>query len=160
MKYIGVKMVDAVPMNSVAAHKNGYRVDNDQVNAVDGYEITYPDGYKSWCPKSVFDEHNRPVTGMPFGYAIEAARMGLKVARAGWNGKGMFVVMQPELKLPPFNTQGTERKVNDRTARFIGEDKPLNCVPYFAMKDADDTWVPGWLASQTDMLADDWTIVE
>jgi hypothetical protein len=60
------------------------------------------------------------------------------------------------LQLPPFNTQDTSRKVNDRTAKWIGEDKPLDCQPYFAMYTADEKWQPGWLASQADMLADDW----
>jgi len=63
-------------------------------------------------------------------------------------------------KLPPFNPQGTYRKVNDRTAKFIGEDKPLNCQPYFAMYNAQEEWIPGWLASQSDMLDEDWFIVE
>jgi len=66
----------------------------------------------------------------------------------------------PPLQLPPFNTQGTSRKVNDRTAKWIGADKPLDCQPYFAIYTADEKWVPGWLASQTDMLADDWLIVD
>lgn len=64
------------------------------------------------------------------------------------------------LQLPPYRTQGTERKVNDRTAKWIGEDTPLDSNPYFAMFTADRKWQPGWLASQTDMLADDWMIVD
>ena len=95
---------------------------------------------------------------MNFGQAIEAAKDGNAISRAGWNGKGMFVVYMPPLYLPPHNTQGTARKVNDRTAKWIGEDTPLDCVGYFAMFAADKKWVPGWLASQTDMLAEDWTI--
>ena len=55
MKYIGIKFVDAVPMTADVAEKKGYRVSN---NKGDGYEVTYDDGYKSWCPKDVFEEHN------------------------------------------------------------------------------------------------------
>lgn len=95
-----------------------------------------------------------------FGDALAALKQGKRVAREGWNGKNMFIVMMPGLKLPPYNTQGTERKVNDRTAKWIGEDQPLNCVPYLAMKAANGDWVPGWLASQTDMLSEDWTILD
>jgi len=97
-------------------------------------------------------------TALTFGAAIQALKAGKKVSRAGWNGKGMWLVLMPALYLPPFNTQGTERKVNDRTAKWIGEDKPLDCQPYIAMWTAQQKWQPGWLASQADMLAEDWTV--
>ncbi len=97
---------------------------------------------------------------MNFGQAIEAAKEGKKIQRQGWNGKDMWVVLMPELKLPPFSSQEPGAKVNDRTAKHIGNDTPLHSLPYFAMRTADKKWLPGWLASQTDMLADDWQIVE
>lgn len=96
---------------------------------------------------------------MNFGEAIEALKNQKRVARHGWNGKGMWLVLMPALALPAFNTQGTERKVNDRTAKWIGEDQPLDCQPYIAMFNAQKQWQPGWLASQADMLADDWEVV-
>ena len=99
-------------------------------------------------------------TALTFGAAIQALKAGKKVSRAGWNGKGMWLVLMPALYLPPFNTQGTERKVNDRTAKWIGEDKPLDCQPYIAMWTAQQKWQPGWLASQTDMLAEDWCVID
>lgn len=94
------------------------------------------------------------------GWAVRQMLNGNKVQRAGWNGKGMFIVYMSALNLPPFNTQGTERKVNDRTAKWIGEDTPLESLPYIAMFTADKKWLPGWLASQTDLLATDWQIAE
>lgn len=90
------------------------------------------------------------------GWAVRQMRGGHKVRRRGWNGKGMFIVLMPPLQLPPYNTQDTNRKVNDRTAKWIGEDTPLDCLPYIAMWTAQKQWLPGWLASQTDLLADDW----
>lgn len=96
---------------------------------------------------------------MNFGQAIEAAKEGKKIQRQGWNGKDMWVVLMPELKLPPFSSQEPGAKVNDRTAKHIGNDTPLHILPYFAMRTADKKWLPGWLASQTDMLADDWQII-
>jgi Protein of unknown function (DUF2829) len=96
---------------------------------------------------------------MNFGEAIEALKGQKRVARTGWNGKGMFIVLMPPLSLPPYNTQGTERKVNDRTAKWIGEDQPLDCQPYIAMYTALKQWQPGWLASQADILAEDWQIL-
>ena len=53
-KFIGVKMVEAVPMTASEAINKGYRIGNSIPDAF-GYEITYPDGYKSWCPKDVFE---------------------------------------------------------------------------------------------------------
>ncbi len=68
-----------------------------------------------------------------------------------------FVVVMTSLSLPPFNTQGTARKVNDRTAQWIGEDKSLESGPYFAHYDpATNEWQPGWLPNVKDIFADDW----
>ena len=97
---------------------------------------------------------------MNIGQAVQAMRDGHKVARSGWNGKGMFVVLMPALQLPPYNTPDTARKVNDRTVRWIGKNAPLDCQPYVAMWTADQKWHPGWLCSQADLLADDWEIVK
>ena len=96
---------------------------------------------------------------MDFGQALESLKDQRRVARKGWNGKGMFIVLMPGFVLPPFNTQNTERKVNDRTAKWIGEDQPLDCQPYIAMYTANKQWQPGWLASQADLLAEDWEIL-
>lgn len=97
---------------------------------------------------------------MNFSEALRHLKDGKGIARQGWNGKGMFICLMPALYLPPFNTQDTSRKVNDRTARWIGEDQPLDCQPYIAMYTAQKKWQPGWLASQADMLAEDWVIVK
>lgn len=91
-------------------------------------------------------------TALTFGQAIEALKQGKKVARAGWNGKGMFIYYVPENKYPASgNTLGTMLGIF-----------PDDMVPYgsyIAMKTAQDNVVP-WLASQTDVLAEDWDIVE
>lgn len=96
---------------------------------------------------------------MNFGQALEALKKGVQVTRNGWNGKGSWIVLMSALYLPPYNSQGTDRKVNDRTAQWIGEDQPLDSQAYIAMYTADGKWQPGWLASQADMLAEDWYIV-
>ena len=96
---------------------------------------------------------------MNFGQAIEHMKIGLKLTREGWNGKNMFVVLMPALKLPAHSSQELGAKVNDRTAKHIGVDTPLDSQPYFAMLNAQGKWQPGWLASQSDMLAEDWSIV-
>ena len=95
---------------------------------------------------------------LSFSEALNALKAGDPVARHGWNGKGQFVVVMPRLELPPYNTQGTERKVNDRTAKWIGEDQPLDCQPYFALFNAQKKWQPGWVPSTGDLFANDWYV--
>jgi len=89
---------------------------------------------------------------MNFGQAIEAAKSEKKIAREGWNGKGMWVCYMPPVTI-------SEGLVNGRAKKFLPTGD-LKCGGYFVMKTADGTWQPGWLASQADMLAEDWTIVE
>jgi len=170
--YIGTKLVKLEPMTRGEYNLyQGWAIPKSENPDDEGYLVEYIAGNKgthpnhdfyiiSWTPKDVADNSYRPTDDMSFGIAIEAAKMGKKIARAGWNGKNMFVVYMPPLHLPPFNTQEPGPKVNDRTAKYIGEDTPLNCQPYFAMFNAQKQWIPGWVSSQSDMLADDWQIVE
>lgn len=81
---------------------------------------------------------------MTFGKAIEAMKEGKKVARNGWNGKGMFLFLA---------------KGEDLTECICTKDMPP-CSDSVCMKTAQDTITVGWLASQTDMLAEDWETVE
>ena len=78
-----------------------------------------------------------------FGQAIEEMKAGKKVARQGWNGKGMWIVLMPPLSLPPFSSQVEGAKVNDRTAKHLGVDTPLESQAYFAMWTATKQWQPG-----------------
>lgn len=91
------------------------------------------------------------MTNLNFGQAIEAMKNGNKVARSGWNGKNMFIYYVPANKYPASgNTMGTMKGVF-----------PDDMVPYgayIAMKTAQDNVVP-WLASQTDVLAEDWELI-
>ena len=54
--FITTKIVDAVPMQALQAELKGYRT-NDVPSETPGYKVVYADGYKSWCPKSVFDKN-------------------------------------------------------------------------------------------------------
>ena len=86
--YIGTKLINAEPMTRADFEaKHGRSVGGDKHG--EGYEVTYEGGYQAWSPKDVFDAAYRPINAMTFGLAIEALKMGKKVARAGWNGKGM-----------------------------------------------------------------------
>ncbi len=88
--------------------------------------------------------------GFDFGWALACLKDGLKVARSGWNGKGMFL----------FLVLGSTFKVNRPPLLGIyPEGTVINYCPHIDMKTADDKIVP-WLASQTDVLAEDWMLVE
>lgn len=91
------------------------------------------------------------------GWAVKQMWNGDKVRRQGWH-PGEFIVIMPELNLPPFNTQDTSRKVNDRTAKHIGEDVPLRSQPYFAGFTSEKLWTPGFVFRTGDVLALDWEI--
>ncbi len=78
---------------------------------------------------------------MDFSDALRALKDGKRVARAGWNGKGMWLLLAP----------------GGLVSGYDGRD--MEAQPYVGMKTAQGTWVP-WLCSQTDLLADDWQVVE
>ena len=142
-KYIGTKIIEAEPCKAwkdTKLHKAGE----------DGYKVRYPDGYESWSPKGVFEEAYRPTDCMSFGLAIEAMKKGKKVSRRGWNGKGMFLYYVPEGRYPART---------DAAKSIAEEDGKVDYGAYIAMKTAQGNVVP-WLASQTDMLADDWEVVK
>ena len=85
-----------------------------------------------------------------FGDALMLLKSGQKVARLGWNGKGMFLFLVP----------GSVFKVNRLPLLGIyPEGTEINYCPHIDMRTADGKIVP-WLASQTDVLAEDWVIVE
>jgi hypothetical protein len=96
---------------------------------------------------------------MNFSTALNLMKRGCKLARKGWNGKDQFVVMMPALYLEPYNAQIDGPKVNDRTAKHIGKDAPLDSQPYLALKNAQGKWQPGWIPSQGDLFAEDWELV-
>lgn len=86
---------------------------------------------------------------MDFGNAIRALKDGKRVERVGWNGKGMFLYYVPEGAYPA-RTEVAKKE--------WGEDALVPYQAYIAMKTVQGTVVP-WLASQTDMLAEDWSII-
>ena len=88
-----------------------------------------------------------------FGMALEALKRGKAVARKGWNGKGMFITLQNGSEVEGNNMR------NEPAKKYYGDCKAKIC-PHIDMKAADGSYVVGWLASQTDMLAEDWDIVD
>lgn len=153
-QYIGTKIVKAWPCLRIerSCGKFEYAEIGDIVPGIsqhieEGYRVQYDDGYLSWSPKAVFEAAYRETTGMPFGLAIEAAKKGKKIARAGWNGKNQYV----ELAYCISYKNNAAEVVNVNHCN-IGNKA-------FAFVGTSGVQM-GWLASQADMLADDWQIVE
>ena len=88
-----------------------------------------------------------------FGMALEALKRGKAVSRKGWNGKGMFLTLQNGSEVEGNNMR------NEPAKKYYGDCKAKIC-PHIDMKAADGSYVVGWLASQTDMLAEDWDIID
>lgn len=91
---------------------------------------------------------------MDYSDALDALKDGKRVARKGWNGKGMFIFMTPASTVP-YN------KLREHMQKHLIDlpNKKVYISSHIDMKAADDSIVIGWLASQTDMLAEDWEIV-
>lgn len=94
-----------------------------------------------------------------FGDAIRHVKDGRRVAREGWNGKGMFVYLnrgsECGSEMCGSHTGGVPRRLFD-----AGDFGTVTRMPNFNMRAADGGTVTGWLASQTDMLAEDWVLVD
>ena len=96
----------------------------------------------------IAEETNTPELGgiatFNFGEAIKYLKRGFKVARQGWNGKGIYL----ELQMPDEHSKMTLPYIYIVTTGLVTDNPkaPKGCVP--------------WLASQTDMLADDWCFAE
>lgn len=88
---------------------------------------------------------------MNFECALGNLKLGWKVARSGWNGKGMYIYLVPANRYAPTTPAGHAIAANH-------EDGLVPYGAYIAMKTADNNVVP-WLASQTDVLAEDWEVV-
>lgn len=83
---------------------------------------------------------------LTFSEALEIIKNGGRVARSGWNGKNMFL----------FLVNGSTFEVNrEPLMSILGEGTVVNYHAHIDMRTADGTIVP-WLASQTDLLSDDW----
>lgn len=85
---------------------------------------------------------------LDFSDALGLLKQGVKVCRLGWNGKGMFLYYVPENRYTPCTDAGEH---------LAGPDGKVAYGGYIAMKTAQGNVVP-WLASQTDVLAEDWCV--
>ena len=166
-KYLGIKLVKAKPMSrgdycalrgwSVPADENpedaGYLTED--IGAGETNVAGYT-GYISWSPAAVFNQSFVPGQGMDFGTALLALKRGYKVARKGWNGKGMWLILVPGQK-------AVQLKEGTPYHAALGPVE-TEILPHIDMwttnAEGRRAMLPGWLASQSDMLAEDWETVE
>lgn len=148
-EFYGTKRINAKPMTRAEYNIfRGWELPSNENGDDTGYLVEYLDGgkpnvegftgYVSWSPSEQFEKAYQPNTALSFGHALVALQEGKRVARAGWNGKGMWLFW-----VEAWNCQ---------------EERYSNC-PFTAMKTSDNKIVP-WLCSLTDMAANDWQIVE
>ena len=99
---------------------------------------------------------NRKLLGnLGFERALESVKHGHKIAREGWNGKGMYLVyVRGSGGDDGPNITWGDYQVNENLI-----DEQIECLPWIGLKTVDNKFVP-WLASQTDLLAEDWALVE
>lgn len=159
-KYIGTKVIMAEPMTMTEAQKVLGREIKPATVEEDGYLVEYKDGYKSWSPKSVFDEAYREMKDMYFGQAICALKAGIAIRRAGWNGKGLFVVKQV-----PSHIEGDvipKMQSLPQSAKDIlmsRENPHIDYTNQMLIINPDgraDSWVP----SSSDVFAEDWEVID
>ena len=112
------------------------------------YTTSQEDKYPQFMCSAEFEAMCRSAEDMTFGDALEALKDGARISRKGWNGKNMYVFLAHE---PDFVTDAD-------ISAFDGKDVEVGDV--LVMKTAQDTFQLGWLATQADILAEDWYIVE
>lgn len=158
-EFIGTKIVCAKPMSRLDYNIfRGWELPTNENGSDEGYLVEYTDGgepntkeyqgYVSWSPKVQFENAYKQSGNLSFGDAITYLKLGYKVTRTGWNGKGLTL----SLKLP-------EEGVNDMTLPYIYMTYPSTPASDTAPENHINARVP-WLASQTDMLAEDWCLVD
>lgn len=146
-KYIGIKLIDAKPMTRLEYNQlRGWTVPENENPNDEGY-LTQSEGfsnmvgfsgYVQWLPKDQFEKEYRSIDNLTFGLAIEALKRGEKVARAGWNGKGMHLEIQ--------NPDERSKMTHPYLFMTIPECK-------------EGTRRLPWQPAQVDLFAEDWQIV-
>jgi hypothetical protein len=162
--YIGTKRIQAQAMTRAAYNTyRGWELPADEDGADAGYLVEYQDGgqanhpahagYISWSPADVFEAAYREAKHLTFGEAIELLKLGHRVTRSGWNGVGMWLALTQGQVVP------AEKFWNEHNKAFAQSNGGHASVqPYITMKTAKGLIVP-WLASQGDMLDEDWMLV-
>lgn len=165
-RYLGTKIILAFAMTRGDYNaKRGWTPPDGEDQTVEGYLVEYTDGgapnhpdhagYISWSPKEQFENAYRECDSLTFGHAIEALKLGKRVARAGWNGKNMYLWL-----LPAATVKAEWCREAHLKAMAEAKGGEIECLGSIRMMTADQKVLTGWLASQTDILSEDWQILD
>lgn len=158
-KYIGTKVVKAEPMTITEAQKVLGRELKPATLEEDGYLVEYKDGYKSWSPKSMFEEAYSEVGSVNFSGAIYLLKAGLAVRRKGWNGKGLFIVKQVPSHVTGEIIPNMQSLPQSAKNILMSRENPhidyTNQMLIINPNGRADSWVP----SVSDVFAEDWEVV-
>lgn len=126
----------------------------------EGITVQYDGGALVEYPgQNIGSEHRRLLDNLNFGAALESLKGGQRVGRTGWNGKGMWLVRVVPIKPSEDYPGGYSYRLGVVSESAVHFDMlGIRPLPWIGMKTADDAFVP-WLASQTDLLAEDWEVV-
>ena len=97
---------------------------------------------------------------MNFGKALEALKAGKKVSRKGWNGKGMYLYLVHGTTVDKENLRNEASQILQNDEMAMHGTGVAEFLPHIDMRTSNGDICIGWLASQTDMLAEDWIVVE
>lgn len=157
-QYIGLKIIFGTPINRGDYNiYRGWTIPEDENGDDTGFKVEDESGRESWIPTDDFEIAYKDVSSsnLSFGDAIFLMKKGHKVSRKGWNGKNMWIAVS-------FGSEVESSKFwNPHNARYAKENGgSAEVLDVITMKTADGKILMGWLASQTDILADDWGVVE
>jgi hypothetical protein len=159
--------VPAEPLLAIVEAAERAMYENDAPSAEDDLPLTLasPTLQYATLDEAAAEDRDFKIWGPPpedlfaFDTAIVALKRGHRVARAGWNGKDMWICLGEGSKITDpaqfwnkHTRRWAERRSDVTTAHYV--------LPYFIMKTADDKILMGWLASQSDLLAADWYILQ
>lgn len=185
-KYECIKIVEAAKIESISFRNENATIATDEgiLKVEDyltkfkgseedlGYFVRYANGYCSWSPTKVFEEgyvevqEVEPPIGecdlakqnQDFGWALRELKLGGRVRRRGWNGKGMFLFLLPagdNISTTVIHDPSLRKVIEEETGRDT-----FDALGSIRMWTADKKVLTGWLASQTDMLSEDWERAE
>ena len=97
---------------------------------------------------------------MNFGKALEALKEGKKVTRKGWNGKGMYLYLVRGTTVGKENLRNEASQILQNDEMAMHGTSVAKFLPHIDMRTSNGDICIGWLASQTDMLAEDWIVLE
>ena len=150
-KFVGTKVIEAEPMTrgeyAKLSGRNSILTEKGESEADKGYHVRYKDGYESWSPAEAFEEAYRDFANLSFGHAIELMKRGYKLARAGWNGKQQYIQLATCISYKTTDGELVNAEhdaIGNQAIAFVGTSGVQM----------------GWLASQADMLAEDWCVFD